>query len=128
MLGVQRTTSSDRLRETVKELSLKHHPGNNPDRVQEATNAFQLIAKAYSISRDDSRRLANDLSLHSSGAGARRVPQGSFSVNAAKDLFRDMFGEKLLQQVAKVYEQPQRGQKLHAFLVFHSLEYKRMGK
>jgi len=115
VLGVKNTAAFDEVRQAYKALSLKHHPDKNPDCAQEATDAFQRIAESYSVLRDSGKRVAYDSTLLDHDVtivGMKGVPPSStFSAKVAKDLFQEIFGDALLQQVAKVYESPKRGQK-----------------
>ena len=86
VLGVQSTASPEKLRQAYKDLAVKHHPDKNPDRTQQATSTFQVIAEAYSVLRDEGRRRAYDLSAASASGVRRIIPQSTVSINAAKDL------------------------------------------
>lgn len=112
-LGVSPSASDAEIRKGYKEQALLHHPDKNPDRLEEATLQFKLVAEAYATLKDPQKRANYD----AGGCGTMRAAAGSaaasgqtFDVNIdmhverAKDMFREVFGaefaDSLAQQVA----------------------------
>mmetsp|Transcript_87176 Transcript_87176/g.244607 ORF Transcript_87176/g.244607 Transcript_87176/m.244607 type:complete len:313 (+) Transcript_87176:59-997(+) len=107
LLGVPRTADAAAIRRGYREQALLHHPDKNPDRVEEATERFKLIAEAYSVLQDPTQRAAYDsgamVQQTSSNADDEEGDTG-FSVGRARDLFRDVFGEEFTAKLARVAE------------------------
>lgn len=99
VLDVPRSADSAQIRRAYKEQALRHHPDKNPDRLEEATERFKLIAEAFSVLQNPEQRTAYD-------RGDSSNTKADFGDAFANDLFRDVFGmeapETLLQVVAQV--------------------------
>lgn len=101
VLGVPRSADAAEIKRAYREQALQHHPDKNPDRLQEATEQFQLIGEAYTVLRDPEQRAAYDRGGHAEGAVVAQSHRqsgdgesdGGFSVEKARDLFRDVFGD-----------------------------------
>jgi len=97
VLGISSSANAAEIRRAYREQALLHHPDKNPDRIEEATERFKLIAEAYSVLNDAKQRAAYD-------AGTFRAT--NFNMDRARDLFNEVFGsdfaDKLAQAVGKV--------------------------
>lgn len=99
VLGVPRDATAEQLRRAYRQKALEHHPDKNPNRVEEATEVFKLVAEAYSVLRDDRLRAAYDASGGNwSGVAA---PSQPFNMRGAMDLFRDVFGEEITAAIQR---------------------------
>jgi len=117
VLGVPRSSTEAELRRAYREQALRHHPDKNPDAVAEATEKFKLIGEAYHVLRHASSRAEYDRGWRSSaqdgrngsGSSTRAGAQGKpgkqkeweeFTFHTAKELFREVFGEEVVAQLA----------------------------
>jgi len=108
VLGVAPTATAAELRRAYRQKALEHHPDKNPDREEQATEAFKLVAEAYSVLRDANLRAQYDRSSSWSFAGGGGGSDGEaspFSSRGAMDLFRDVFGEELATELAAGFAQ-----------------------
>lgn len=106
-LGVPRTATAAELKRAFRAKALEHHPDKNPTRVKEATEAFKLVAEAYSVLRDDQLRVAYDCGGCAGDTDAAPWPwtqARSFNMGRAMDLFRDVFGEDVAAGLARAAE------------------------
>jgi DnaJ family protein B protein 6 len=60
VLGVERTASEGDIKRAYKTLAVKWHPDKNPDNKEESTEMFKVIAEAYAVLSDASKRAAYD--------------------------------------------------------------------
>lgn len=118
VLGIPRSASEADLRRAYKEQALRHHPDKNYDRVAEATERFKLISEAYDVLRDVTSRAAYDRGWHASmnncrrGSGTARADaqrasgewgaSQDFTFKRSQDLFREVFGDEVVAQLARM--------------------------
>lgn len=108
VLGISKDASADAIKKSYRKLAVRWHPDKNPDNPTEATEKFKLIAEAYEILSDPSKRREYDNrdvfggfeeSYQSEKSGAPRRSHGSrfhrspFSDQHAFDIFNSFFAE-----------------------------------
>ena len=49
ILGLETSATEEEVKRSYYKLAREHHPDNNPDNQQEATEKFQEISNAYEI-------------------------------------------------------------------------------
>lgn len=106
VLDIPQSADSAQIRRAYREQALLHHPDKNPDRLEEATERFKMIAEAYSVLHDAESRAAYDNAAKGCsvnvGEHSDCSPPTDFSDAKARDLFRDVFGEDVAHAVHKV--------------------------
>jgi len=101
-LGVPRSANDAEIRRAYREQALLHHPDKNPDRVEEATRQFKLVAEAYSVLKDPQKRAAYDAGGLSSAGGPGQSPSdANINIEKARDLFREVFGAEFADALAE---------------------------
>eukprot|EP00918_Siedleckia_nematoides_P056967 GHVU01124269.1.p2 GENE.GHVU01124269.1~~GHVU01124269.1.p2 ORF type:complete len:112 (-),score=16.17 GHVU01124269.1:964-1299(-) len=64
VLGVERTVTTERIKQAYRKLALKHHPDKNIDEdKKEAEIRFKKICEAYTVLSDTDKRREYDESL-----------------------------------------------------------------
>lgn len=106
VLGISPSATAAEVRSAYRQQALLHHPDKNPDRLQEATERFKLIAEAYSVLQDPQRRAHYDAagtsaSASASASGYSREEDVSFTVGKARDLFSEVFGAEFAAKLAQ---------------------------
>lgn len=101
VLGVSRHASQAELKKAFRAKALEHHPDKNPGRIQEATEAFKQVGEAYAVLRDERARAAYDRGDFASSASSTQ----GFNVSSAMDLFKDVFGDEMAANLARVAEE-----------------------
>ena len=82
ILGLDRSTTQEQIKQAYRQLALKWHPDRNP--APEATDRFKEIAEAYAVLADPAKRAQYDAAGHD-GVNERW---------STEDLFRDFeFGD-----------------------------------
>ncbi|KAG0163639.1 hypothetical protein DFQ30_011242 [Apophysomyces sp. BC1015] len=104
LLEVPENATQEQIREAYKKQALLHHPDRLPENATaaqraQATRTFQIIADAYYILGDRSRREAFDQSRRSQGASAGPATPNS-SETQAHHIFGNVF-EELLRPESK---------------------------
>jgi molecular chaperone DnaJ len=89
ILGVERSASSDQLKQAFRRLALQHHPDRNPGN-PEAGERFKEASEAYDVLSDPQKRRQYDMFGHSAAAGAD--PYGGFEGFGFGDIFETFFG------------------------------------
>ena len=64
ILGIKEDASKSEIREAYKELALKWHPDKNLNNIQEATEIFEKVQKAYEVLSNPSERASYDKKLN----------------------------------------------------------------
>ena len=90
ILGVNRNSTSEEIKNTYKKLAFEYHPDRNPDD-KEALNRFKEINEAYQILGDDNKRAQYDSFGNISGSGP--FSDMGFSGTNLNDLFGNLFDE-----------------------------------
>mmetsp|Transcript_41006 Transcript_41006/g.72109 ORF Transcript_41006/g.72109 Transcript_41006/m.72109 type:complete len:285 (-) Transcript_41006:65-919(-) len=101
VLGITRSASAAEVRSAYRQQALLHHPDKNPDRLQEATDRFKLIAEAYSVLQDPQRRAAYDAGGTSTRVSGNSQEDVGFSADRARDLFSEVFGADFAAKLAQ---------------------------
>ncbi|KAI8988209.1 DnaJ domain-containing protein [Mycotypha africana] len=104
ILGVQPSATLDEIREAYKKQALISHPDRlpptaTPQEREEATRKFQLIADAYFILGDRTRRESYDKSKSKNKTGF--TPFSSAKPNASPNQANQMFGS-VFEELLKV--------------------------
>jgi len=100
-LGVPRSANDAEIRKAYREQALLHHPDKNPDRAEEATRQFKLVAEAYSVLKDPQKRAAYDAGgLSSAGCPGQTPRDANINIEKARDLFREVFGAEFADALA----------------------------
>ncbi|KAF6025498.1 DNAJB2 [Bugula neritina] len=60
LLEVSKDASQMEIKKSYRRLALKYHPDKNPDNLDKAEKKFKLIAEAYEVLSDESRRKMYD--------------------------------------------------------------------
>jgi len=96
LLGVQAEANSDEIRRAFRKAALRYHPDKNQGNEAEAEAMFKLVAEAYEVLSDDSKRQLYDRYGHeglgeasTSASSGRAGPQ----FRDAHQLFREVFGD-----------------------------------
>lgn len=115
VLGVQRDASLDEVKKAYRSLALKWHPDRNPDQPSKAEAEFKKVSMAYSVLSDPAQRAMYDrgaLSANTGGTATRPMTE-----EEAAAIFKEMFGNKSLDQILREVEQAldqQRSQQVQA--------------
>jgi len=114
-LGVSRDASQDDIKSAYRKLALKWHPDRNPDDQKKAEVEFKRISQAYSVLSDPKQRASFDRFGTADGLGGRGGGGGTGFGGAARgqqmtqeeaaELFKQMFGDKSLDQIIREVEQ-----------------------
>lgn len=101
ILGIPRSATAAEIRRSYREQALLHHPDKNPDRVEEATERFKLIAEAFSVLSDPQQRSEYDSGGQVATAGSANARGEGFSASRAHDLFGEVFGSEFAGSLAR---------------------------
>eukprot|EP00441_Pelagodinium_beii_P012218 CAMPEP_0197698260 /NCGR_PEP_ID=MMETSP1338-20131121/119069_1 /TAXON_ID=43686 ORGANISM="Pelagodinium beii, Strain RCC1491" /NCGR_SAMPLE_ID=MMETSP1338 /ASSEMBLY_ACC=CAM_ASM_000754 /LENGTH=163 /DNA_ID=CAMNT_0043281613 /DNA_START=40 /DNA_END=529 /DNA_ORIENTATION=- len=125
VLGVSRDASQEEVKAAYRKLALKWHPDRNADNKAEAEAKFKQVSKAYSIVSDPQQR-ENYIRFGSAEAGfarpgagqwhTARGQAGGMTQDEAEAIFRQMFGDKPLNEIVSELEQAlqQQQSQMHA--------------
>jgi curved DNA-binding protein CbpA len=107
LLGVGPLADASDIRRAYREHALRHHPDKNPDRMNQATECFKLIAEAYSVLQDPQTRADYDLHIYPNtqhGVFHSQTAWAGYHVSADKsrDLFKEVFGEEAAAGLLRV--------------------------
>ncbi|MFV9875644.1 MAG: molecular chaperone DnaJ [Rickettsiales endosymbiont of Dermacentor nuttalli] len=89
ILGVSRDASTDKIKQSYRELAKKYHPDLNPGN-KEAERKFKEVNEAYDVLKDEQKKAAYDRYGHNTfkqGAG------GAAGFEDISDIFSDFFGD-----------------------------------
>ena len=86
VLGVQRSSSKDEIKNQYRNLALKYHPDRN--KAPDAEERFKEISEAYAILSDDEKRAQYDQFGHA-GIDSRYSPEDIFRSVNFDEIFRD---------------------------------------
>ncbi|CAL8090552.1 unnamed protein product [Calicophoron daubneyi] len=107
VLGLQRNSSAEDVKKAYRRLALRWHPDKNPNNKEEAERRFKLIAEAYDVLSDESRRriydqygkagLVNGVPHADNGYGGEFdyfsvFTPFQFHFRDPMDIFREVFG------------------------------------
>ncbi|EDQ91410.1 uncharacterized protein MONBRDRAFT_23303 [Monosiga brevicollis MX1] len=99
LLGVQAEANSDEIRRAFRKAALRYHPDKNQGNEAEAEAMFKLVAEAYEVLSDDSKRQLYDRYGHeglgeasASASSGRAGPQFRDAHQLFREVFGDMFG------------------------------------
>eukprot|EP00601_Ochromonadales_sp_CCMP2298_P016721 CAMPEP_0173239954 /NCGR_PEP_ID=MMETSP1142-20121109/13499_1 /TAXON_ID=483371 /ORGANISM="non described non described, Strain CCMP2298" /LENGTH=62 /DNA_ID=CAMNT_0014171025 /DNA_START=113 /DNA_END=298 /DNA_ORIENTATION=- len=56
VLELSRSASKDEIRKSYRKLAIRWHPDKNPENAEEAGEKFKVIAEAYEVLSDESKR------------------------------------------------------------------------
>jgi DnaJ family protein A protein 2 len=82
LLGIDKTANPEQIKKAYRTESLKNHPDKHPDNIEEATQKFQKIKKAYEVLSDPEKKEIYDnygeegLTQHEQGGGRGAGPGG----------------------------------------------------
>jgi len=121
VLGVHPEATNEELRKAFHREALRWHPDKNPTRIQEATERFKLIARAYDALcksesycgacpssnahpgfRDSRFGFCNQCAGNPNARCSCNSADSEFSMEAAMGLFREIFGEDIKDALAKL--------------------------
>lgn len=88
ILGVSRTSSTDEIKKSYRQLAMRYHPDKNPGN-KEAEEKFKEISTAYAILSDPEKKAKYDQYGH---AAFEQQATGGYSQVDPRDLFRSIFG------------------------------------
>jgi molecular chaperone DnaJ len=88
VLGVDRSATTEQIKQAYRQLALKWHPDRNP--APEATDKFREIAEAYAVLSDEAKRNTYDAMGHA-GVTDRWSTEDLFRDFRFGDLFGDSF-------------------------------------
>jgi len=86
ILGVQKNSSEDEIKQAYRKLALKYHPDKNKGNA-EAEEKFKEATEAYEILRDPKKRAQYDKFGHEGVAGFEGFGRGAYTD------FSDIFGD-----------------------------------
>lgn len=93
LLEVSKSASEDEIKKAYKKAALKYHPDRNPDNVEECTEKFKEVNKAFHILSDAGRRQKYDqfgvIDGEEGPGGGGPGFEGGFN---AFNIFQNMFG------------------------------------
>ena len=87
VLGVQRNTSKDQIKDAYRKLAMQYHPDRNKS--LGAEEKFKEISEAYAVLSDDQKRQQYDTLGHS-GFDQRYSSEDIFRGADFDSIFRDM--------------------------------------
>ena len=91
VLGVQRESSKDQIKDAYRKLAMQYHPDRNKS--PEAEEKFKEISEAYAVLSDDQKRQQYDTLGHA-GFDQRYTSEDIFRGTDFDSIFRDMgFGD-----------------------------------
>lgn len=105
ILGVAPTASQQDIKKAYRRLALQHHPDRNPhDKLSEDT--FKEITEAYGVLSNPRKRSQYDKpskasARHKNDSGGNAFYWGKPSNELIKDIFRDILGYSINQEVKK---------------------------
>jgi len=108
VLGVARDASQDEVKAAYRRLALKWHPDRNPDSQAAAEVEFKRVSKAYAVLSDPEQRALFDrfgAAAEGMTGGPGGGPSRPFTEEEAAAMFKQMFGDKSLQQIIQEFEQ-----------------------
>ena len=93
LLEVSKTATEDEIKKAYKKAALKYHPDRNPDNVEECTEKFKEVNKAFHVLSDSGRRQKYDqfgvIDGEEGPGGGGQDFGGGFN---AFNIFQNMFG------------------------------------
>lgn len=108
ILGVQPAATTEEIKKAYKKLALQWHPDRNQGNQEAAEKEFKQISKAYAILSNPEQRQQYDLARRYAGtrAGMSAQQQQEWRVTEeeALEMFKQMFGNKPLDEVIREME------------------------
>lgn len=105
---MQRDASPDEVKKAYRKLALKYHPDRNSE--ASSKDMFQQVSRAYQVLSDDKQRKLYD-ALGVVDGQAPDVAKGErMTEEQAAEMFRQMFGDKSIEQIVREFEEAHRQQ------------------
>jgi curved DNA-binding protein CbpA len=107
-LGIGKEASQDDIKKAYRKLALKYHPDRNTDVSSKAM--FQQVSRAYQVLSDEKKRKMYDALGVIDGESSGIAADGHMTQEQAAEIFKQMFGNKSIDQIVREFEEAQRKQ------------------